>query len=78
MKKNQFEEIKAKVFKQQIEIDDPIDYYSKHTLLHDAVIMNRVEVFEFLVQQGANLMVRDQNGYTPLLKAASLNRTDMC
>ena len=23
-------------------------------------------------------MVRDQNGYTPLLKAASLGRMDMC
>ena len=60
-----------------VEIDDPIDSYSKHTLLHDAVIMNREELFDFLLSQGANLMVRDMNGYTPLLKAASLGRFEM-
>lgn len=39
--------------------------------------MNREELFDFLVSQGANLMIRDQNGYTPLLKAASLGRVAM-
>ena len=29
------------------------------------------------MKQGANPMVRDANGYTPLLKAASLNRIEM-
>lgn len=46
-------------------------------MLHDAIMMNREELFEFLINQKANLMVRDQNGYTPLLKAASLGRIDM-
>jgi ankyrin repeat protein len=78
MKAGDTEEIKAKVFKGTIEIDDPIDLYSKHTILHDAVIMDREEIFEFMIQQGANLMVRDQNGYTALLKAAALGRTQMC
>lgn len=55
-------------------IDDPIDSYAKHTLLHDAVVMNREDLFDFLLSQGANLMVRDCNGYTPLLKAAALGR----
>ena len=48
-----------------------------HALIHDAVIMNREELFDFLLSQGANLMVRDANGYTPLLKAASLGRNEM-
>jgi ankyrin repeat protein len=69
--------LKKQIFKSNIEIDDPIDSYSMHTLLHDAVIFNREEIFEFLLQQGANLMVRDANGYTALLKAASLGRTQM-
>jgi len=30
-------------------IDDPIDYYAKHTLLHDAVVMNREDLFLFLI-----------------------------
>ena len=38
--------------------------------------MNRVELVDFLISQGANLMVRDINGYTALLKAAALGRTD--
>jgi len=51
--------------------------YSKHTLLHDAVIMNREEIFDILLKQKANLMVRDANGYTPLLKAAAIGRKAM-
>lgn len=77
MKDNNQEDLKKLIYRGQIYIDDPVDSYSKHTLLHDAVIMNRTELFEFLVSQGANLMVRDANGYTPMLKAASLGRNEM-
>jgi hypothetical protein len=41
VKDNQLEDLKKLVYKGMIEIDDPIDSYSKHTLLHDAVTMNR-------------------------------------
>lgn len=71
------EAVKKMVYMGSIEIDDPIDSGAKHTLLHDAVIMDRVELFDFLLAQGANLMVRDMNGYTPLLKAAALGRYEM-
>ena len=77
VKANQVEDLKSIVFRELIAIDDPLDIYSKHTILHDAVIMNREEIFYFVLQQGANPMVRDANGYTPLLKAASLCRSDM-
>lgn len=43
-------------------------------MLHDAIIMNREDLFETLLAHGANLMVRDVNGQTPLLKAAALGR----
>ena len=59
-------------------LDDPIDVYSSHTMLHDAVAFNRTDLFDFLISSGANLNLRDQNGYTPLLKAASIGRKDMC
>ena len=39
-------------------------------------MLNRQELFDFLIQQGANPMVRDQNGQTPLLKAAAIGRLD--
>ncbi len=71
------EDLKKLIYRGQTMIDDPVDSFSKHALIHDAVIMNRTEFFDFLVAQGANLMVRDANGYTPMLKAASLGRTDM-
>ena len=71
------DDIKKLIYKGIVEIDDPIDSYSKHTLLHDAIVMNREELFDFLLGQGANLMVRDANGYTPLLKAAALGRNNM-
>ena len=76
MKGNEIEDIKAAVFREVIKIDDPIDRYSKHTMLHDSIIMSREQVFYFLLQQGANPMVRDTNGYTPLLKAAALCKSD--
>ena len=59
IKEGNTNEVKKAIFKGLWEIDDPLDVYSKHTLLHDAVIMDRQEVFDFLLQQGANLMVRD-------------------
>ena len=77
IKANELEDLKAIVFRELISIDDPIDIYSKHTMLHDAVIMDREPLFYFLMQQGANPMVRDANGYTPLLKASALCRRDM-
>lgn len=77
VKENNTEDIKKLIFKGIVEIDDPIDSYAKHTFIHDAVIMNREELFDFLLSQGANLMVKDVNGYTPLLKAAALGRTGM-
>ena len=77
IKAGELGELKKLVYGGSIEIDDPIDMYSKHTLLHDAVMLNREEEFEFVMKQGANPMVRDVNGYTPLLKAAALGRLDM-
>jgi ankyrin repeat protein len=77
VKENMTDDLKKLIFKGILEIDEPIDSYSKHTLLHDAVILNREELFDFLLAQGANLMVRDVNGYTPLLKAAALGRYEM-
>jgi hypothetical protein len=49
VKENNTEDIKKLIFKGLVEIDDPIDSYAKHTLLHDAVIMNREELFDFLL-----------------------------
>ena len=66
------------IFTGAAHIDDPIDIYTCHTLLHDAVTLNRPELFKFLVAQGANLNVKDQNGCTPLMKAASIGRMEMC
>lgn len=74
IKDNDVDAIKKHIFTNIEAIDDPIDIYSKHSYMHDAVMMNREEVFHFLMVQGANLDMRDQNGYTPLLKAAALGR----
>lgn len=50
IKSNQLGDIKAKIFKGVWEIDDPVDLYSKHTLLHDSVVLDRRETFDFLMQ----------------------------
>ena len=49
VKDNEVSEIKRIIFSNMHEIDDPTDMWSKHTLLHDAVIMNRKEIFYFLI-----------------------------
>mmetsp|Transcript_17183 Transcript_17183/g.23180 ORF Transcript_17183/g.23180 Transcript_17183/m.23180 type:complete len:137 (+) Transcript_17183:143-553(+) len=77
IKANEVEDLKSLVFREMVSLDDPIDIYSKHTMLHDSVALDREQIFYFLLQQGANPMVRDANGYTPLLKAAALCRKDM-
>ena len=41
VKEGEVEDLKKKIYNGLIMLDDPIDVYSKHTLLHDAVIMNR-------------------------------------
>ena len=47
IKANELEDLKALVFRELISIDDPIDIYSKHTMLHDAVALNKEELFYF-------------------------------
>lgn len=43
------DKIKQQIFTGLWYIDDPVDNFSKHTLLHDAVVFERVELFEFLL-----------------------------
>ena len=78
IKENDLDDVKNMVFTGAQRLDDPVDIYTFHTMVHEAVTLDREELFEFLVSQGANLDMRDQNGYTPLLKAASIGRTEFC
>ncbi len=41
--------IKQTIFRGMWQLDDPLDVYSKHTLLHDAVIFGREEMVKFLM-----------------------------
>ena len=59
VKEGDLEEIKNIIFSGEAKLDDPIDIYTCHTLLHEAVILNRMDLFNFLVKQGANLNLRD-------------------
>jgi hypothetical protein len=54
--------------------DEMADPISGQRLLHYAVLMNFETLVDFLIENNANLMVRDFRGYTPLLKAAALGR----
>ena len=45
VKEYDLDELKKLLYSDQFMIDDPIDYYAKHTLLHDAVVMNREDLF---------------------------------
>ena len=59
IKENDIEEVKSLVFTGVQRLDDPVDIYTFHTMLHEAVNLDRVELFDFLIAQGANLNMRD-------------------
>ena len=47
---------------------------SGHTIVHQAVVLNKREHFKLCEAYGANWDQGDLNGVTPLMKAAALNR----
>lgn len=49
IKEYDIEAIKKMFYKDMVYIDDPIDQFTMHGMLHDAVIMDRVELFDFLL-----------------------------
>lgn len=74
VKTNDLAQIKEKVFNGTWRVNDIVSINNMSSMLHEAVVMDRREIFEFLVRQGAELNSRDRNGMTPLLKAAALGR----
>lgn len=60
-----------------IHVDEMVDIISGQRLLHYAVLMNYELLIDYLIEKKANLMARDYNGYTALLKAASLGRLNI-
>jgi len=61
VKNKDIQTVKHLLFTGECKIDDPIDFYSQHTILHDAVILNRVDIFDFVINSSANLDIRDMN-----------------
>lgn len=60
----------------QAEIDcyETIVQTSGHTIVEEAIILDRREHFKLCEVYGANWNHKDFNGVTPLMKAAGLNR----
>lgn len=60
--------------------DDLIDCHqiiveeSGHTILHEAIVLDRHELFKLCEVYGADWNKKDKNGVTPLMKAVALNR----
>lgn len=57
-----------------IGVDELLDPISGQRLVHYAVIYENELLLDYLIKNGANLMVRDYLGYTPLLKASCIGR----
>ena len=51
--------------------------FDQFTPLHLAIINNHLRTVECLLKNGADLKIRDSNGDTPLLVAASLGFVDI-
>lgn len=77
IKSNNIQDLKEKIFSGEWKVDDVVSINNMTTMLHEAVVMDRRDIFDFLVRQGADLNTRDRNGMTPLLKAAALGRLHM-
>ncbi|CAG9332966.1 unnamed protein product [Blepharisma stoltei] len=74
---NDIEEIQANLFNGNWQVNDIVSINNMTTMLHEAVVLDRRSIFDFLLRQGADPNVRDRNGMTPLLKAAALGREHM-
>lgn len=61
----------------EIRVDDILDILSGHRPVHLASIFGDIMLLEYLIKNDAHLMARDWNGYTAMLKAAALGRTDV-
>jgi len=58
----------------RLKVDDLLDPFKGHRSIHEAVLFDNLEIVKYLIKNDAHLMARDYCGYTPLLKAACLNR----
>ena len=54
---------------QGIRVDQPCDF-NRWTALHAAAYKGHVDIAEFLINNGANVNVKDKDGYTPLHNTA--------
>jgi ankyrin repeat protein len=63
--------------KKSINVDEMVDISSGQRLLHLAVLMNYENLVDYLINNDVHLMTRDYNGYTAMLKAASLGRLNL-
>jgi len=68
----------GKVFKafetNKLKVDDLLEPFKGHRAIHEAVLFDNLEIVKYLIKNDAHLMARDYCGFTPLLKAACLNR----
>lgn len=58
----------------KLKVDDLLDPFKGHRAIHEAVLFDNLEIVKYLIKNDAHLMARDYCGFTPLLKAACLNR----
>ncbi|KAM7535279.1 hypothetical protein Aperf_G00000103305 [Anoplocephala perfoliata] len=59
-------------------IENPEDFHHYPIpLLHLPIYYNNVEILEYLLNQGLNINIRDDNGYTALMLAAKYGQTEL-
>ncbi len=58
----------------KLKVDDLLDPFKGHRAIHEAVLFDNLEIVNYLIKNNSHLMARDYSGFTPLLKAACLNR----
>jgi hypothetical protein len=59
---------------QQVDCFKVIVHTSGHTIVHEAIVLNRREHFKLCEVYGADWDQRDVNGVTALMKAVALDR----
>lgn len=62
----------------KLRVDDILDIMPGHRAIHVATLFDDLYLIDYLIKNDAHLMARDWNGYTALLKAASLGRLEIC
>ncbi|KRW99660.1 Ankyrin repeat-containing domain [Pseudocohnilembus persalinus] len=77
IRQNKIRSLKDLFLHKKLDIDEEIIDFTGHNLIHQAIVLNKFELFQLALDFHADINKPDVIGVTPLIRAVSLNRLKM-